>query len=68
MSIVRLVLVLTTHFCLDLHQLNVKNVFLHGALEKEVYMEIPPRLETHGEKNKVWLLKKALYALKSPRV
>jgi len=46
----------------------VKNVFLHGALEKEVYMEIPLRLETHGEKNKVWLLKKALYALKSPRV
>jgi len=45
----------------------VKNVFLHGNLE-EVYMEIPPRFETHGERNKVYLLKKDLYGLQqSPR-
>ena len=31
----------TTHNW-DLHQLNIKNVHLHGDLQEEVYMEQPP--------------------------
>nr|KYP41329.1 Copia protein [Cajanus cajan] len=42
MNTVRVVLALAAHFGWDLHQLDVKNVFLHGNLEDEVYMEIPP--------------------------
>ena len=32
----------------DLHQLNIKNVFHHGDLPKEVYTEQPPRFVAQG--------------------
>ena len=42
MNTFRIILSLATHFGWEMHQLDVKNAFLHGSLEKEVYMEIPP--------------------------
>jgi len=66
MNVVWVVLALTTNFRWALHQLDVKNVFLHRALE--VYMKILLEYETRIRRNKVCLLKKALYGLKqSPR-
>ena len=51
-----------------LHELDVKNVFLHRDLQGEVYMDIPPRFSTSKTVGKVRKLKKALYGRKrTPR-
>ena len=48
-------------------QLDVKNIFLHGDLEEEVFMEPPPSFN-NGVTGQVCKLKKALHGLKqSPR-
>ena len=55
-------------FSWPLHQLDVKNAFLHGDLHEEVYMHIPPGFETNQTYGKVLRLHISLYGLKqSPR-
>jgi len=66
---IRVLLSLATNLDWPLHQLDVKNAFLNGNLEKEVYMEIPCGFETNLTRNKVCKLKRSFYELKqSPRV
>jgi len=48
----------------SLHQMDVKNVFLHGDLHEKVYMEQPPSYVDQTHPNLVYRLKKALYNLK----
>ena len=68
MTYVRLFISLATTYKWDLHQLDIKNVFLHDDLWEEVYMEQPPGFVTQGEIGKVCRLQKSLYGLKqSPR-
>lgn len=46
----------------------MKNAFLNGDLEEEVYMNIPPEFELADSPQKVYKLKKSFYGLKqSPR-
>ena len=47
-----------------IYQFDVKSVFLHGDLSKEVYIGQPPRFVAQREYGKVCRLKKSLYELK----
>ena len=48
----------------DLHQLDIKNVFLHCGLQEEVYMEQPLGFFCSGGTGKVFHLRKSLFGLK----
>ena len=68
MTCVRLFISLADTYHWDLHHLEIKNTFLHGDLQEEVYMEQPPGFVAQGEIGKVYRLRKSLYGLKqSPR-
>ena len=48
----------------DLHQLYIRNVFLHGNLQEEAYIEQSPGFVAQGVIRKVCRLQKYLYNLK----
>ena len=53
LNTVRVLLSLAVNLDLNLHQLDIKNAFLNGDLEEEVYMEIPPGLKRPSDGNPV---------------
>ena len=63
---IRVLLSLAAKYNWPLHQLDIKNAFLNGDLEEEVFMIPPPGFEKVFDQHKV--CKKSLYGLKqSPR-
>lgn len=65
---VRVILSLGANLDWSLHQLDIKNAFLNGDLEEEVYMKIPHGIESSSTANMVCKHRKSLYGLKqSPR-
>ena len=65
---IRIILSIATNLEWGLWQMDVKNAFLQGELEDEVYMQPPPGLENLVKPGNVLRLKKAIYGLKqSPR-
>jgi Reverse transcriptase (RNA-dependent DNA polymerase) len=64
MGIMRILVSCAANFNWPLHQLDVNNVFLHGDLKEEVYMEVPPGFATPQSVGKICKLKKSLYGLK----
>lgn len=66
LSSVHVIISLAANLDWPLHQLDVKNAFLHGDLHENVYMAQPPGFESKGES--VCHFKKSIYGLKqSPR-
>uniref|UniRef100_A0A2N9EUP8 Integrase catalytic domain-containing protein n=1 Tax=Fagus sylvatica TaxID=28930 RepID=A0A2N9EUP8_FAGSY len=59
---IRIIISLAANLDWPLHQLDVKNAFLHGDLNETVYMAQPPGFESKGEY--VCHLKKSIYGLK----
>jgi Reverse transcriptase (RNA-dependent DNA polymerase) len=48
LNTIRILLSLAANLDWSLHQFDVKNAFLHGDLEEEIYMEIPPGYSHSG--------------------
>jgi hypothetical protein len=63
-TIVKAIIVMAATKGWSLYQMDVNNVFLHGDLQEEVYMEQPPSYVDQTHPNLVCRLKKALYGLK----
>lgn len=65
---IRLVLSIAISRGWNLRQLDIKNAFLHGVLEEDVFMRQPPGYEDKRMKDYICKLDKSLYGLKqAPR-
>ncbi|BBG98997.1 hypothetical protein Prudu_008549 [Prunus dulcis] len=68
LNTVRVVLYLAANRDWPLLQFDVKNAFLYGDLNEEIYMDLPPGIPVTSKDGVVCKLRKSLYGLKqSPR-
>ncbi|KAG8483857.1 hypothetical protein CXB51_023418 [Gossypium anomalum] len=65
-SLIRALFGIVAMHGLELEQLDVKTVFLHGELEEDIYMQQLEGFTVSEKEDYVCLLKKSLYSLKQP--
>jgi Reverse transcriptase (RNA-dependent DNA polymerase) len=53
LNTIRVLLYFATNHDWPLHQFDVKNTFLYGDLEEEIYIDIPPRYQHQGSRKLV---------------
>jgi hypothetical protein len=61
---IRMLIAIAALYNLEIHQMDVKTVFLNGELNEEIYMEQPEGFIVPGKEKKVCRLVKSLYGLK----
>lgn len=60
----RFLCALATKYALRMDQMDVATAYLHGEMEKEIYVKSPKELAEPNQGKKVWRLKKAMYGFK----
>ena len=68
MTTIRLILIISLHFKWDIQQLDVKNAFLHGLIDENIFMQQPRGFIDPTYPNHVCHIRKAIYSLRqAPR-
>ena len=60
----RVIIAIVAHFDLELHQMDIKIVFLNGDLDEDVYMEQPTGFTKVGKEDLVCKFNKSIYGIK----
>ncbi|KAM2808794.1 hypothetical protein PS2_043635 [Malus domestica] len=60
----RVIMALTSHFDMELHQMDVKTAFLNGDLQEDIHMIQPLGFVERGKEKMVCKLNKSIYGLK----
>jgi len=60
---IRVIISIALVFCCNLYQMDVKDTFLNGLNEEEVYINQPRCFEVHGWDTHVCKLKKVMYGM-----
>jgi hypothetical protein len=67
-SSIRAVISIAAELGWQIHQMDVKTMFLNGVIDEEIYIEQPEGFEVHNRASHVCRLRRALYGLKqAPR-
>lgn len=64
LTIIHLILSLSLSNNRYLHQLDINTTFLHGDLDEDVYMKLPPDLKVPNRNNLLCQLNRSIYSLK----
>ena len=63
----KIIMALVAHFDLELHQMDVKTMFLNGDINKMIYMVHLKNVVSRDPKNMVCKLKKCIYLMQASR-